>query len=92
MTEPSLPHYLYRCYDADGALLYIGCTGDLKARMWKHEHVSGPALNTPAAGLHARMTRWVANEYPNRRAALDAEKAAIRAEHPSLNTLHRRIA
>lgn len=30
------PHYLYRCYDANGRLLYIGCTIDPFKRWREH--------------------------------------------------------
>lgn len=36
MTERT--HYVYRCYDASGALLYVGCTKDPAARRTAHRH------------------------------------------------------
>lgn len=32
------PHHLYRYYDADGLLLYIGCTSDPTRRIANHRH------------------------------------------------------
>jgi predicted GIY-YIG superfamily endonuclease len=30
------PHYLYRCYDDTGLLVYIGCSSDPARRMEQH--------------------------------------------------------
>jgi hypothetical protein len=70
------PHFVYRCFDADGALLYIGCSGDPAARVRKH----------------ASRSEWFADcaditvqEYPHFWAARAAEDEAIYTERPLHN-------
>ncbi|MDX3588542.1 GIY-YIG nuclease family protein [Streptomyces europaeiscabiei] len=67
---------LYRFYASDKALLYVGVTGQPIERWVKHR----------------RQARWwptaayVSVEiHPNTWQALDAERLAIRTEHPSFN-------
>lgn len=94
MTAPTLgnfrdePHYVYRCFDADARLVYIGCTVDVQARMVSHR-----------AERKARASLWlrtcmasysVAGPYRGRAAALRAESAAIVAERPLFNLHHGR--
>lgn len=85
-----LPTHLYRCYAADGSLLYVGITHDLQARMAKHKNPTGAVLHCPAAHLWTLMDRWESESYPNRTEALAAERAAIRTEHPALNVQNRK--
>jgi len=66
----------YHCFAADGALLYIGSTGD------RYSRFKG----------HAKQSPWwpdVADiqlaEYPDETAARIAEALAINAEHPLYN-------
>lgn len=70
-------HVLYRLYDADENLLYVGITFMLDTRM-----------NT-----HSREKRWwgqVARRdtatFPDRRSALHAERVAIKSENPLHNS------
>lgn len=82
MTIPAVTHRsapdaftVYRIYDGAGALLYIGQTVNLEQRLLNHRS-------------WARDRGWatvVAEGYPTRRAALDAEREAIYAEHPLAN-------
>jgi predicted GIY-YIG superfamily endonuclease/DNA-binding XRE family transcriptional regulator len=74
-------HWVYRCYDADGQLLYIGCTSNVAARFNGHRSADSPASRT----LMQRMTRYSAEVYPDRAAGLAAEREAIIAEKPLLN-------
>lgn len=67
---------LYRLFDHDGALLYVGITGNWPSR----------------ARSHASATRWwrevattTLEEFPDRWAALTAEDAAIFTERPCHN-------
>lgn len=79
------PHYLYRCYDADGLLLYIGCTGNPRRRMEHHR----AGRRTQASKLLALfMDRCEIDGDPHldRDAALRAEWSAIHAEQPLFNT------
>lgn len=78
-------HYVYRCYDSEGRLLYIGCTQDLAARMAVHEcDIDNPASRE----LMPRLHRVEYVEYPDRESALAAEREAIELEAPLLNTHH----
>lgn len=68
--------YVYRCYDADDQLVYVGQTGNVEQRMKAHRHGKVGAL----------MARYeVAGPYPTRDAALTAEARAIAAEKPLIN-------
>lgn len=69
-------HYVYRVYDADGHLIYVGCTQSLPDRMKVHQATSWWA---PQA-VKIRGT-----VFPSRREAMAAEAAAIRAENPRWN-------
>jgi len=72
---------LYRYYDADDRLLYIGVSKCAVARAMKHQY------DAAWWASFAYMTREV---YPTRAAALRAEKAAIKAERPIHNIVHGR--
>lgn len=89
ITLASKEHFLYRCFDANGALLYIGVTSDLRERFNKHRVVPACAAEYPAAQVFSRMAFWTAERFPNRRSVLDAEGVAIRTELPELNLQHR---
>jgi hypothetical protein len=78
------PHYVYRCYDADGDLLYVGCTVDVKTRMPVHH---GFAEN---GGWPDLVTRVESDVFPNRAAGWFAEKEAILAGEPIYN-MHRPV-
>lgn len=79
--------WLYRHWGWDGRLLYVGITNDYRRRCEQHADTKWwwPQVN-PA---------WsTTQKFPNRLAALAAEKAAIRFERPVYNIAHngRRIA
>lgn len=79
------PHVLYRCYDADDRLLYIGCTSDIKARM--RQHAYSPKATSVA--LRELMVRYETSEpIAGWTAAHQVEIAAIQAEAPLLNVMH----
>lgn len=82
------PHFLYRCYDSDGHLLYVGVTSDLRTRM--REHLRGAPVGCvyPTALLPERMAFWTAERHPDRQSGFAAERAAIRAERPEMNIKH----
>lgn len=73
------PTALYRFFDAADRLLYVGITVDIGVR-WKH-HGKGKAW-------WSEVVRATVAHYPNRDAALAAEKAAIKAEKPIWNIVH----
>jgi excinuclease UvrABC nuclease subunit len=73
--------FVYRCYDAHGALLYIGCTRSLTSRMYSH------SLKAPWA---SDVVKVRAEVYPTRREGLRAEREAIEAEAPLYNIVGNR--
>lgn len=84
MTERNVqgPTTLYRFYDEDGALLYVGVTLQPKERIQGHRSTS--AWWDVAAS--ARMER-----FPTRREALDAEQRAIATEAPLHNVVGAKV-
>lgn len=73
------PASVYRCYDAYGELLYIGCAVDVAARMRTHKVMSQ---------WHADVFSTTTEPHDTRIEALAAERAAIESEHPKFNVLH----
>lgn len=72
---------LYRHFSSEGALLYVGIS------------LSWPARTK----AHVKGSRWFDNvarveieRFPSRQAALDAEREAIKSEHPQFNIIHNR--
>ena len=72
-------HFLYRWFDAEGRLLYVGITNDASRRVAEH------VASKPWIGQAAQMTL---THYPDRAAVLAAEKEAIRMEQPAYNIVH----
>lgn len=73
------PTVLYRFYDAAGQLLYVGISVDFPHR----------------AASHRRRQCWWRDRarttlqfFPSRATAEEAERLAIRAEHPRYNVVH----
>lgn len=79
MPRAKCPTTLYRHYDADGTLLYVGVSMTLLWRLTKHRKGS-------------RWWRQVATikveHFDTRAAALAAELRAIKEERPKFNTHH----
>lgn len=71
-----VPTALYRHFDADGALLYVGISKDVESRFKQH---SDRAIWVQFAASHTG--EWL----PSRRDALTAEARAIEAERPLFN-------
>lgn len=65
-------HYIYRLYDADGTLLYVGLTRNLEQR--RKSHRSKPWWH--------EVVRWKISGPYSRAAAFAIETRAIEAEHP----------
>lgn len=79
------PHYVYRCFDSAGRLLYIGCTSDVVGRMQTHR----ASWHVPAsAKVNMHTVRHETVEYPDRASARKAEREAIESEAPMFNVLH----
>ena len=79
MADGSNPTCLYRHFDAEGKLLYVGISLNAVARLYQHS-------------LGARWFRSIARIevewHPCRRSAIAAEIGAIQAERPLHNTTH----
>jgi hypothetical protein len=71
-------HVVYRCYNADGVLLYIGQTGDLPNRRSGHKCGSSWWPEVAEFKITRPMTRDAALRY---------EREAIRAERPEYNII-----
>lgn len=77
-------HFVYRCYDADGLLLYIGCTSNVARRVAAHRRASGGSK--ASRWLRVTMTRYeIEGPFRGRDAGRDAERDAIQAERPLFN-------
>lgn len=70
---------LYRWFDWDDRLLYVGITRDMAARQESHAKAS-------SWGRFA--ARCVVERYPNRECVEYAEREAIQAERPFFNHVH----
>lgn len=78
-------HFVYRCYDADGVLLYVGCTMDVKKRIASHRR-GGNGTSKASRWLSLFMTRYeVEGPFRGRDAGRAAEHAAIQADWPIFN-------
>jgi len=76
------PHFLYRCYDKDGDLIYIGCTNDVARRMSAHRS----SRATASRWLSLFMARYeVEGPFDGREAGREAEHRAIQLEQPLFN-------
>lgn len=73
------PTNLYRHFDKDDVLLYVGISLSAVNRTAQHVHQSDWAKF---------IARIEIETYPSRDAALAAEREAILAEHPVFNTVH----
>lgn len=81
-----MSHHVYRIFDASGRLLYVGATSNLPQRIAEHEATKAFPGCHPVLTIGERMARWTADEHPTRKDAFAAEREAIRAEQPELNT------
>lgn len=77
--QAAVPTALYRHYDANGTLLYVGISTSVMMRLAQHRW-----------GSHwfTRVVRVTIEWLPTREAALNAEREAIRKECPECNTVH----
>lgn len=78
------PHEVYRIWDKAGNLLYVGMGRVAHNRVVTH---CEPFLSRVQASwlMSGLMDRWHAEMHPARAAARDAEREAIRNEHPMFN-------
>ncbi|MGW9245775.1 GntR family transcriptional regulator [Streptomyces badius] len=80
MTEPPERTALYRLYDANDRLLYIGITDNPGARWERHA-----AFKWWWGEVARKQVNWLNSSW---REALGIEKAAIREERPAYNGTH----
>jgi hypothetical protein len=71
---------LYRHFDVDGRLLYVGISRSSKVRLSRHRR----------SHWFGEIVRIEIERYPTRQAAEAAEIAAIRLEKPLYNVVHTR--
>jgi predicted GIY-YIG superfamily endonuclease len=72
------PHFLYRLLDADGGLLYLGCTVDPERRLAEHRRKPWGRL----------IAAWQFDEFTDALSAYAAERDAIASESPQFNAMH----
>jgi predicted GIY-YIG superfamily endonuclease len=70
---------LYRLYDAESNLIYVGVSYQPRYRLTQHKQKKVWWPEVARVEIH-----W----YPDRRPAEDIERDAIRAEAPRYNTVH----
>jgi predicted GIY-YIG superfamily endonuclease len=75
---PTPPTYLYTVTDAAGQYLYVGISLNVAQRMCEHRH---------GAKWWGEHTNIITERYPDRTAALAAEKEAISKFKPKYNVV-----
>lgn len=83
----AVPHFLYRCFDADGQLLYVGVARNVEDRLFHHTHFCNRGKQ-PNGSLRRHMVSHAAESYPTKVEARAAERRAITTEAPLLNRQH----
>lgn len=76
-----VPTTLYRFYDTDDRLLYVGIS-ERGPERWRAHRKEKP--------WWTEVARTTTEHYDTRQAALDAERAAIITEQPAYNVVHNR--
>lgn len=71
---------VYRCFDAEDQLLYVGCTHDVEQRIRAHR---------ASSAFGWRIARITTDTYPTKDDALAVERLAIRDEAPLFNVMGR---
>ncbi len=79
---------IYRFFDADGGLLYIGKSNNIRARV--QQHFSGDAMRARTQRLHELVHDVSCETTAGELGALLKENAAIKREAPLLNRALRR--
>lgn len=72
-------HVLYRFFDSSNHLLYVGITNNLWYRISAHSKVQPWWSEVASATME---------HYPDREVLAEAERTAIRLEHPRCNKVH----
>lgn len=76
---------VYRCFDAEGCLLYVGSSSDVENRMFNH---FGPGANPTSLELQRVYDHHTVTPVDTRAEALEVERLAIIQEAPLLNRIH----
>lgn len=76
--NPLAEHVVYRCFDGDDRVIYIGTTSTTVEKRMRTHRRSNPAV-------YEQTVRWTEESHPDRESALDAEANAIYREKPPLN-------
>ena len=80
------PHFVYRIYDAEDRLLYVGCARNVDDRMFLH---SAWSSQSPTSWeIRERMVRHTSQKFSTKLRAHAEEIRAIRKEAPLLNKQH----
>lgn len=80
-TPAMTGHCLYRFWDADGQLLYVGETND-PMRRWREHQQTKPWF--------CEVVTFTRESFPTRETAKAAEADAIKTENPKYNIASRR--
>lgn len=80
-STPERPHVLYRFFDAEDVLLYVGRTVDPGSR-WKNHSKAKP--------WWIDVVTVRAEHFPDLESVSAAERRAIETEHPRYNIVHRK--
>lgn len=80
--DPNRAHVVYRAFDSDGRLLYVGMTSNLCGRLTTHRR-NGVWYQEAAV--------WTIEGFADRSSAWKVEQAAIYGEHPLHNVNYRQI-
>jgi len=76
VSREDRPHYVYRCYDGNDRLIYVGCSGMPKNRMDQHK---------ASSWWFQQVERIRYTVFPGRTYALAMELKAIAEENPRWN-------
>lgn len=83
--QRNYPHFVYRLFASDGALLYVGVTEDVDRRIYMHRQTQVcPDWMTIWRCYHHHD----AVEYPTMSAAREAERRTIAEQAPLINRQH----
>lgn len=76
LDRTNAPHHVYRCFDREGRLIYVGSSANLFSRLEQHRS---------SAWWSPTVAKVTATYYPNGVVARAAETRAIREEVPRWN-------
>ena len=84
--EINSPHYVYRIFDTEERLLYVGSARDVGYRLFLH--TSWSSQSPTSWEIRERMARHTSQKFSTKLAAHAEEIRAIRKEAPLLNKQH----